>query len=122
MLNVQPFQVRWTDEAVGEVLDQVRAYPWPIQPDAPDGWAFGGDAKDAFDLIVPSLPGFGFSSKPTKPIGQRTTARLFNTLMTEVLGHKAYLAQGGDWGAMVTSWLGRDHGESAKALHLNMLG
>ena len=71
---------------------------------------FGGDAADAFDLVVPSLPGFGFSSKPTRPIGQRTTARLFNTLMTEVLGYQTYLAQGGDWGAMVTSWLGRDHG------------
>ena len=55
-------------------------------------------------------------------MGQRTTARLFNTLMTEVLGYKTYLAQGGDWGAMVTSWLGRDHGKSARAIHLNMLG
>jgi microsomal epoxide hydrolase len=83
---------------------------------------FGGDPADAFDLVVPSLPGFGFSSKPSKPIGQRTTARLFNALMTEVLGYKSYLAQGGDWGAMVTSWLARDHGASARAIHLNMLG
>ena len=83
---------------------------------------FGGDPADAFDLVVPSLPGFGFSSKPSKPIGQRTTARLFNTLMTEVLGYQSYLAQGGDWGAMVTSWLGRDHGANARAIHLNMLG
>ena len=83
---------------------------------------FGGDAADAFDLVVPSLPGFGFSSKPARPIGQRTTARLFNTLMTEVLGYPTYLAQGGDWGAMVTSWLGREHGSCARAIHLNMLG
>jgi microsomal epoxide hydrolase len=83
---------------------------------------FGGDPADAFDLIVPSLPGFGFSSKPKRPIGQRSTAKLFNSLMTEVLGYSSYLAQGGDWGAMVTSWLGRDHGGSAKAIHLNMLG
>lgn len=83
---------------------------------------FGGKAEDALDLVVPSLPGFGFSSKPKRPIGQRTTARLFNTLMTEVLGYRSYLAQGGDWGAMVTSWLGRDHGAHAKAIHLNMLG
>jgi len=83
---------------------------------------FGGDAADAFDLVIPSLPGFGFSSKPTRPIGQRTTARLFNTLMTQVLGYQTYLAQGGDWGAMVTSWLGRDHGKHARAIHLNMLG
>jgi pimeloyl-ACP methyl ester carboxylesterase len=83
---------------------------------------FGGQASDAFDLVIPSLPGFGFSSKPLRPIGQRTTARLFNTLMTEVLGYRTYLAQGGDWGAMVTSWLGRDHGANARAIHLNMLG
>lgn len=83
---------------------------------------FGGDPADAFDLVVPSLPGFGFSSKPSRPIGQRTTARVFNTLLTEVLGYSSYLAQGGDWGAMVTSWLARDHGASARAIHLNMLG
>jgi microsomal epoxide hydrolase len=83
---------------------------------------FGGDPADAFDLVIPSLPGFGFSSKPARPIGQRTTAQLFNTLMTEVLGYSTYLAQGGDWGAMVTSWLGRNHGASARAIHLNMLG
>lgn len=83
---------------------------------------FGGDAADAFDLVIPSLPGFGFSSKPTRPIGQRTTARLFNTLMTQVLGYRSYLAQGGDWGALVTSWLGREHGASVRAIHLNMLG
>jgi pimeloyl-ACP methyl ester carboxylesterase len=82
----------------------------------------GGKAEDAFDLVIPSLPGFGFSSKPDRPVGQWTTARLFNTLMTEVLGYKTYLAQGGDWGAMVTSWLGRDHGAHARAIHLNMMG
>lgn len=83
---------------------------------------FGGQAADAFDLVIPSLPGFGFSSKPARPIGQRTTARLFNSLMKEVLGYGSYLAQGGDWGAIVTSWLGRDHGANARAIHLNMLG
>ena len=83
---------------------------------------FGGKAADAFDVVVPSLPGFGFSSKPTRPIGQKLTARLFNTLMTEVLGYDRYLAQGGDWGALVTSFLGKDHGAHAKAIHLNMMG
>jgi microsomal epoxide hydrolase len=83
----------------------------------------GGVREDAFDLVIPSLPGYGFSAKPQKPIGQRATARLFNTLMTDVLGYKSYLAQGGDWGALVTSWLGLDHGpNSCKAIHLNMIG
>jgi pimeloyl-ACP methyl ester carboxylesterase len=82
----------------------------------------GGDAADAFDLVIPSLPGFGFSSKPAKPFGQRQTARLFNTLMTEVLGYDRYLAQGGDWGSLVTSSLAYDHPKNVRAIHLNMLG
>jgi pimeloyl-ACP methyl ester carboxylesterase len=83
---------------------------------------FGGSAADAFDVVVPSLPGFGFSSKPARPFGQRGTARLFNALMADVLGHGRYLAQGGDWGALITSWLGFDHAAHARAIHLNMIG
>ncbi|MDP2213183.1 epoxide hydrolase family protein [Phenylobacterium sp.] len=82
---------------------------------------FGGDAADAYDLVIPSLPGFGFSSKPSRPMGQRSTARLFNTLMTQVLGYQTYLAQGGDWGSMITSWLGLDHAAHVRAIHLNMM-
>ncbi|MGH7025280.1 MAG: epoxide hydrolase family protein [Caulobacteraceae bacterium] len=82
----------------------------------------GGHAADAFDLVIPSLPGFGFSSKPKRPFGQRGTARLFNALMTEVLGYDTYLAQGGDWGALVTGCLGLDFPAHVKAIHLNMLG
>ena len=87
---------------------------------------FGGKAEDAFDLVIPSLPGYGFSQKPAKPLGQRATARLFNALMRDVLGYETYLAQGGDWGALVTGWLGFDHGVEknggCKAMHLNMIG
>lgn len=86
---------------------------------------FGGDPADAFDVVVPSLPGFGFSSKPKRPVGQRLTAKLFNALMTQVLGYDRYLAQGGDWGGLVTSWIGFDHGPGkggARAIHLNMIG
>jgi microsomal epoxide hydrolase len=87
----------------------------------------GGKAEDAFDLIIPSLPGYGFSGKPTAPLGQRATAKLWNTLMQDVLGYDTYLAQGGDWGGMVTSWIGFDHGThdqkgGCKAIHLNMIG
>ena len=82
----------------------------------------GGDAADAFDLVIPSLPGFGYSSKPKRPFGQRATASLFNTLMTKILGYQHYLAQGGDWGALVTSWLGLDHAVNVSAIHLNMIG
>lgn len=82
---------------------------------------FGGKAEDAFDVVVPSLPGFGFSAKPIKPIGPRATAHLFNTLMTQVLGYDQYMAQGGDWGGWVTSWLGHDHPDHVRAIHLNMV-
>lgn len=82
---------------------------------------FGGSPDEAFDLVIPSLPGFGFSSKPVRPVGQRTTARLFNALMTKVLGYDRYLAQGGDWGAMITSWLGHEHAANVQAIHLNMM-
>ncbi len=87
----------------------------------------GGRREDAFDLIIPSLPGYGFSGKPAAPLGQRATAGLWNKLMRDVLGYDTYLAQGGDWGGMVTSWLGFDHGTvdqkgGCKAIHLNMIG
>ena len=70
----------------------------------------GGDPADAFDLVIPSLPGYAFSQKPASPIGQRATAALWDELMREVLGYKTYLAQGGDWGGLVTSWIGFNHG------------
>lgn len=63
----------------------------------------GGRAEDAFNLIVPSLPGFSCSEKPERLVGQRETARLFDRLMTGVLGHGQYFAQGGGWGALVTT-------------------
>ncbi|MBD8561828.1 epoxide hydrolase [Pseudomonas fluorescens] len=82
----------------------------------------GGHSEDAFDLVIPSLPGFGFSGRPDGPIGQRATASLWRKLMTEVLGYPQFLAQGGDWGSIVTSWLGVDHGDVVSSIHLNMFG
>ena len=82
---------------------------------------FGGNAEDAFDVITPSLPGFGFSGKPPRPFGPRKMAELFNTLMTDVLGYKRYLAQGGDWGGAISSWLGYDHTPSCSAIHINIM-
>ena len=82
---------------------------------------FGGNIKDAFDVIVPSLPGFGFSGKPSKPIGPRKIAEILNKLMTKNLEYKNYLAQGGDWGATIANWIGYDHSKSCKAIHINCL-
>ena len=82
---------------------------------------FGGKIEDAFDVIAPSLPGFGFSGRPTKPIGPRKMAAILNKLMIEKLGCKNYLAQGGDWGATIANWIGYDHSNSCKAIHINCL-
>ncbi len=82
---------------------------------------FGGSADDAFDVIAPSLPGFGFSGRPPRPIGPRKMASLFNTLMTEVLGYDGYLAQGGDWGGAISTWLGFDHAPVCRAIHINIM-
>ena len=88
-----------------------------------DPASFGGSADDAFDVIVPSIPGYGFSSKPSgRPIGPATTATLWNTLMTKVLGYSKYGAQGGDLGYRVTVQLGRACPESLIGIHLNDIG
>jgi pimeloyl-ACP methyl ester carboxylesterase len=73
-----------------------------------------------FDLVIPSLPGFGFSGRPRTVIGPRRTAQLWRTLMTDVLGYSRFGAQGGDWGSAVTTWLGHDHAEMVAAIHLNL--
>ena len=80
---------------------------------------FGGDVKDAFDVIVPSHPGFGFSDRPSRPMGPRAMANVLAKLMHDNLGYDTYFAQGGDWGSVITSWLGYDHAPICKAIHLN---
>lgn len=80
-----------------------------------------GSAADAFDLVIPSLPGFGFSGKPKELMGARTTARLFDMLMRQRLGYDRYLVQGGDWGAGVGAWMALEHAEHVRGLHLNMI-
>lgn len=83
---------------------------------------FGGDAKAGFDVIVPSLPGYGFSQRPAAPLGPRAMARRMNALMTKVLGYESFIAQGGDWGAPIASWLACEHTPQTKAIHLNSVG
>ena len=82
---------------------------------------FGGKKEDSFDVIAPSLPGFGFSGSPKKPIGPRKIAKIMNKFMTKNLGYKKYLSQGGDWGSTISNWLGYDHSKFCKAIHINFL-
>lgn len=80
---------------------------------------FGGKEEDAFDVIVPSLPGFGFSGRPPRPWGPRAMAGVLNNLVTDVLGYDSYYAHGADWGSAISSWLGYDHADHCKAIHIN---
>lgn len=82
---------------------------------------FGGNVEDAFTVIAPSLPGFGFSGRPPRPYGPRKMAGVLNTLMTDTLSFDSYLAQGGDWGGAICSWLGYDHAPACSAIHINVL-
>ena len=84
-----------------------------------DPVAFGGSAEDSFDVVVPSLPGFGFSQKPTQTgWSVQRIAGAWVELM-ERLGYDSWAAQGGDWGAVVTTALGAMQPEGLLGIHLN---
>ncbi len=82
---------------------------------------YGGDAQDAFHVVCPTLPGYGFSGKPTEPgWGVEKIAGVWNTLMTR-LGYDGYFAQGGDWGSAVTTAIGMQNLGDCAGIHLNMV-
>ena len=83
---------------------------------------FGGRVEDAFTVVVPSLPGFGFSDAPDTPLTPVDIAQTLSTLMGPVLGYRRYAVQGGDWGGIVGSWMALNHPDGIAALHLNGLG
>jgi pimeloyl-ACP methyl ester carboxylesterase len=82
--------------------------------------AIGMLNRAGFSLVVPSLPGYGWSARPARPIGPSQVAAIWRKLMVDVLGYPRFFAQGGDWGSIVTSWLGKDHADVVAAIHLNM--
>ena len=85
-----------------------------------DPVAHGGKASDAFHVVCPSMPGYGFSDKPTQTgWGVDTIADAWAALMAK-LGYARYVAQGGDWGAMVTNHIGLRDTEHCAGIHLNM--
>ena len=85
-----------------------------------DPAAHGGDPADAFHVVCPSLPGYGFSGKPAETgWNVQRVAHAWSTLMQR-LGYDRYQAQGGDWGAMVTTAIGQQDPEHCAAIHLNM--
>ncbi|MEO5641126.1 MAG: epoxide hydrolase [Sphingomicrobium sp.] len=78
-------------------------------------------AAQGFDLVIPSLPGYGWSSRPASPIGPRAVAMLWRKLMVDVLGYRRFGAQGGDWGSGISIALGREHDDVVAAVHVNLL-
>lgn len=80
--------------------------------------AYGGNADEAFDVVVPSVPGYGFSTPVPGGLNFWKTADLWHTLMTEVLGHTKYAASGGDCGSLITSQLGHKYADSLYGIHL----
>jgi pimeloyl-ACP methyl ester carboxylesterase len=125
-LNIHFIHVRSKHE---NALPLIITHGWPgsviemLQVIGPltDPTAHGGDASDAFDLVLPSLPGFGFSGQPTE-LGwdPGRTARAWAVLMNR-LGYSRYVAQGGDIGANVTDSMARQAPEGLLGIHLNLL-
>ena len=104
-------------------------WPWTfwdyeklIRPLADPG-AHGGDPADAFDVVVPSLPGFGFSAPLETPgVHWGRTAELWVELMRGVLGYDRFAAQGGDWGGLVTGELGHRFADHLYGIHVTLPG
>lgn len=83
---------------------------------------YGGNPRDAFTVVAPSLPGYGFSHLPDQRRPNiEEIADLFAMLMTDVLGFQRFAAQGGDWGSFIAARLGYAHSEKVVGIHLNMV-
>ena len=85
-----------------------------------DPVAHGGKAEDAFHLVVPSLPGYGFSAKPTEPGWDIERIAVAWAELMRRLGYERWVAQGGDWGAIVTNRIGSDAPEGCAGIHVNL--
>ena len=99
----------------GSILEQLKIIDPLVNPTA-----YGGLASDAFDVVIPSMPGYGFSGKPTTTgWGPERMGRAWHQLMTR-LGYTRYVAQGGDWGAFVVDQMGLQAPAGLLGIHTNL--
>jgi pimeloyl-ACP methyl ester carboxylesterase len=100
----------------GSFVEMVKLIPLLTDPET-----HGGSSEDAFDVVVPSLPGYGFSDRPTeRGMNPSKIAVLWAKLMAE-LGYERFAAQGGDWGSTISTALGLNHAERIIGIHLNYI-
>jgi pimeloyl-ACP methyl ester carboxylesterase len=101
----------------GSIIEQLKIIDPLVNPTA-----HGGTAADAFDVVVPSMPGYGFSGKPTTTgWGPERIARAWGVLMQR-LGYERYVAQGGDWGALIVDLMAVQSPPGLVGIHTNMAG
>ncbi|HMJ86824.1 MAG TPA: epoxide hydrolase [Vicinamibacterales bacterium] len=101
----------------GSIIEQLKIVDPLVNPTA-----HGGTAADAFHVVIPSMPGYGFSGKPTETgWGPERMARAWDVLMKR-LGYTSYVAQGGDWGSVVVDYMGVQARKGLLAIHTNMPG
>jgi pimeloyl-ACP methyl ester carboxylesterase len=131
LMNVGGMDIHFVHQpGVGPApLPLVLTHGWPgsfiemerIIPLLTDPGAHGGDPADAFHVVAPSLPGYGFSPPPARPgVSSREIAELWRALMAG-LGYRRFAAQGGDIGAAVSTWLARLFPDSVTGVHLNFI-
>jgi pimeloyl-ACP methyl ester carboxylesterase len=124
-LDIHFIHVRSSNE---DALPLIMTHGWPgsviellkvIEP-LTEPTAHGGKAEDAFHLVIPSLPGYGFSGRPTGAgWGPERVAQAWDTLMRR-LGYDRYVAQGGDWGALISETMGRQAPAGLAGIHVNL--